>query len=135
MWITTHRIGRTARVAVAGGVDRETSPLLLRALLRALRGSAARVLVDLGQVTSLETSGLATLVTARDAARRRGVDFRLSRPGEHALRLLRLFGLEEMFPPEREPLPPPPPRPAGVPREGRGRVGAGKVTNDSRLRM
>ena len=58
-------------VAADGEVDLATSPRLRAALLEAIE-EQDRVLVDLRAVTFMDSTGIATLLAAAEAARRRG---------------------------------------------------------------
>jgi anti-sigma B factor antagonist len=83
-------------VALEGEIDLESSPELRDALLERVR--AGPVLVDLSAVAYIDSSGIASLIEALQAARTRGTHFGLSSPSEPALRVLRLARLETVFP-------------------------------------
>ena len=58
----------TAVLAVSGEVDLATAPALQTALLAMMgRGSPSRVIVDMVNVTFMDSSGLSALLAARDA--------------------------------------------------------------------
>lgn len=58
-------IGSQAVVAVAGEIDAATAPILKEKLLALVETGVERVVVDLTEVTFIESVGLGTLVAAR----------------------------------------------------------------------
>jgi anti-sigma B factor antagonist len=85
------------RVQVIGEVDLCTAPLLEQALVREL-DAAVHLLLDLSEVSFIDSSGLHAIVSAARTARRNGgmlaVDSPL--PGQ-ARRLIEITGLEELL--------------------------------------
>ena len=78
--ITVHVVptGNQITVAVAGRVTVDSSPYLRSALLKLLRRCAAPVMViDMSALSSLDVSGIATLLEALKAARERSVKLRV----------------------------------------------------------
>ncbi len=57
--------GSTAVVAIAGEIDAATAPILKEKLLALVATGVERVVVDLSEVTFIESVGLGTLVAAR----------------------------------------------------------------------
>lgn len=86
----------TKVVFAKGEIDLNVSPDLRRALLEALQGGHD-VLVDLHEVAFIDSSGIASLVEALQAARQRGRRFALSRASAPALRVIRLAQLDRVF--------------------------------------
>ncbi|MGH0036793.1 MAG: STAS domain-containing protein [Myxococcota bacterium] len=88
---------RGAVVALSGEVDLEQSPRAREVLLRSVAGHAA-VLVDLSAVEYIDSSGVASLVEALQAAKKRGSAFGLVSLSGPARRVLELGRLDRVFP-------------------------------------
>jgi anti-anti-sigma factor len=56
-----------------------------------------RLVVDLGQVTFMDSSGLGLLVKIRTACQRGGIDLTLTRPTRGTIALLQISGLDDHF--------------------------------------
>jgi anti-sigma B factor antagonist len=77
------RAGSEIRIAVSGSLNVDSSPHARSAVLSLIRKSAGlTIIIDLCEVSYLDTSGIATLLEALNAAR------------EHSARLC-LFGLRD----------------------------------------
>jgi anti-sigma B factor antagonist len=85
-----------AIVSLSGEVDLEHSPRA-RAVLLEWVERGPRVLVDLSQVTYIDSSGVASLIEAFQLARKRSVDFALAEISPAALRVLELARLDRVF--------------------------------------
>lgn len=86
----------TAVVSFSGDIDLESSPQAREALLAAVgRGG---VLVDLGEVGYMDSSGVASLVEAYQLARRNGTSFGLFGLRDAPRRVLELARLDRVFP-------------------------------------
>jgi anti-anti-sigma factor len=71
-------------------------PKLRQVILEEIeRTSAPRVVIELGQVTKMDTSGAAVLVEALLFGRDRGKTILLCSPSESVLRMFRLAGFED----------------------------------------
>lgn len=79
-------------VAADGEIDLATSPPLRAALLEAIEAQP-RVLVDLRAVTFMDSTGIATLLTAAEAARRHGTELVVD-PSRTVRKVLELVGAE-----------------------------------------
>ena len=98
--ITVDRIGADTIVRLEGRVDVESSPDV-RDRLRAIMSSDPlphALTVDLTGVTSIEASGVATLIEALKVARHRGIRFDLQGHGS-VLQLFESTGLLALFDP------------------------------------
>jgi anti-anti-sigma factor len=62
--ITHERLGTTVRIAASGELDIATSPLLREACAREQRNGADVILVDLSDVTFMDSTGLHALLAA-----------------------------------------------------------------------
>lgn len=87
---------RTTVAHLNGDVDLERSPLVRRALLDALRDRRPLV-VDLSQVTYIDSSGIASLVEAYQTARKQQTPFLLAAVSPRALRVMQLARLDKVF--------------------------------------
>ena len=84
-------VAGAACVAVAGEVDIETAPRLRDALVEAI-ADGEQVIVDLGSVTHLDSTGLAALVVAQRVAEARGVQLRLRAVPPGVMELITITG-------------------------------------------
>jgi anti-sigma B factor antagonist len=83
-------------VVLKGDVDLESSPAAREILLKSVDG-AGRVLVDLSSVTYIDSSGVASLVEALQAAKRNGGRFALVAASDPTRRVLELARLDKVF--------------------------------------
>jgi anti-sigma B factor antagonist len=88
--IDTHRDDGVVRLAVHGELDLGTSPALEEAIARA--GSAARVDLDLSELSFMDSSGLAVLIGARKRAESGELELTVGGANEHVRRLMELTG-------------------------------------------
>lgn len=82
-------------VAVAGELSLAEAPILERHLAELLESASATIIVDLGGVEFIDSTGLSVLVRAHQQASERGIGFGVQNPRSQARRLLSLTGLEE----------------------------------------
>ncbi len=83
-------------VELSGEVDLESSPAARQVLLDAV-AAGGPLLVDLSGVDYIDSSGIASLVEAFQAARSRGTRFGLVAVSPAAMRVLRLARLDRVF--------------------------------------
>lgn len=83
-------------VALTGEVDLQTSPQVRNALLGSLKRRTP-VVVDMGGIDYIDSSGVASLVEGFQLARREGVSFSLAGVSPAAMRVLRLARLDKVF--------------------------------------
>jgi anti-sigma B factor antagonist len=88
--------GGSVIVALRGDVDLSHSPAARQLLLEWV-GRRRDVLADLSGVGYIDSSGVASLVEAFQAARKQGTAFALVAVSEPALRVLRLARLDKVF--------------------------------------
>lgn len=86
-----------ALVRAAGELDLLGAPELRSRLADEVAAVDGAVVLDLGGVTFLGSSGLAVLVEARDAAALRGVELRLVSSNRAVLRPMACTGLFDIF--------------------------------------
>ena len=83
-------------VALSGDVDLDTSPKVRAVLLESVRAKRG-VLVDMSDVTYIDSSGVASLVEAYQSARRDSTPFALVAVSDAAMRVLELARLDQVF--------------------------------------
>jgi anti-sigma B factor antagonist len=92
----THSDSQTV-LTVTGDINMTTSPRMRAALIQAASEQPARLVVDLGGVTYIDSSGIATLVEALQRARREGRQLVLRGLRESIRAVFRLARLDEVF--------------------------------------
>jgi len=83
-------------VTFTGEVDLESSPAAREILLKCLE-STSKVIVDLSKVSYIDSSGVASLVEALQAAKKNGSQFALAAVSEPTRRVLELARLDKVF--------------------------------------
>jgi anti-sigma B factor antagonist len=94
--ITTEREGTTRVVALAGELDIYTVPNF-RTALEAPEVPSGRVIIDLTEVTLLDSSGLGALVSMLNRSRAGHGEFGLVCPQRHIRRVFEITGLRRAF--------------------------------------
>lgn len=90
--------GSKATIALSGELDPATAPKLDAEIERLLsKGSVERLVLDLGGLTFLDSSGLRVFVTAREALVGQGGELALRGTSPNARRLLDVTGLGEII--------------------------------------
>ena len=84
-------------VRLSGRLDAVASPDVLACLKDAVAEGRSRIVVDLSEVSFIDSTGLGTLVSGLKTARKAGGDLRLVAPTPQARRLLRLTTLDRVF--------------------------------------
>ncbi|XRQ09820.1 STAS domain-containing protein [Actinomadura welshii] len=95
--LTRERLNDRTVIAISGELDVTSTPFLREHLYAALRDSGAYVIIDLSDVTSCDTSGLAMLVGAHHRAAATGTTLALARPRPQPADLLRATRLHHVF--------------------------------------
>jgi len=88
--------GDVAVVALSGDIDLESSPKVRTALLDCV-GLKQGVLVDMSEVSYIDSSGVASLVEAFQRARKSNTGFGLASVSQPAMRVLELARLDRIF--------------------------------------
>jgi anti-sigma B factor antagonist len=83
-------------IRLAGSVDLEHSPEIRQRLLDAVAGRG-NIFVDLSEVTYIDSSGIACLVEALQAARNHSANLGLVAVSRQAMRVLELARLDMVF--------------------------------------
>jgi anti-anti-sigma factor len=89
--------GEPLVITVRGEVDLATAPELESCVQQALVAAGDSVLLDLGGLTFIDSSGLRVLVALSNHARAKGAAISLRNVPRHAERVLDLTGLAEWF--------------------------------------
>lgn len=82
---------------LSGELDISTAPALEHELAEIEHENAPRVLIDLTNLSFMDSSGLAVIVRAMDAARRNGYELCIRRGPPQVQRLLQLTGLCDLL--------------------------------------
>lgn len=96
MKMETQEHGTTVVVTLAGEIDLQHSPEVRRQLMD-LMFEQRDVLVELSRVAYIDSSGIASLVEAYQAARKNGTRFVLVAVSAPAMRVLQLARLDKVF--------------------------------------
>ena len=86
----------TSVVAFSGEIDLDSSPAAREILLKCFE-SNSNVIVDLSEVSYIDSSGVASLVEALQAAKKNGSRFALAAVSEPTRRVLELARLDKVF--------------------------------------
>ncbi|RJL31029.1 anti-sigma factor antagonist [Bailinhaonella thermotolerans] len=100
------RTADSAELRVCGEVDISTAGVLRMRLHREIDGGRRRLVVDFSGVRFCDASGLRVLVATRNRLLRIGGSLRLSGVSDNLRKILRLTGLEGVFPPTPIPVRP-----------------------------
>jgi anti-sigma B factor antagonist len=93
------RIGAAGVVVVSGRLDRVTAAELRRRIQALVAEGWSRLVVDLVNVSFIDSSGLGALIGALKAARVAGGDCRIARAGEPVRTALRASTLDRVLVP------------------------------------
>ena len=88
--------GDATILALSGDVDLDSSPKVRNVLLDSVREKRC-VLVEMSDVSYIDSSGIASLVEAYQSARRDRTPFALVAVSEAAMRVLELARLDQVF--------------------------------------
>jgi anti-anti-sigma factor len=93
------RSDEVAVVRLAGQLDLFAAADVKQRLVAAVDGGHRRLVLDLAEVSFVDSSGLGTLIGALKAARQAGGDLRIARPAEQARVVLELTTLDRVLHP------------------------------------
>jgi len=96
MAFETREIDGTAVITLSGDIDLQSSPGVRQQLLATFEVHD-RVVVDLADVTYIDSSGVASLVEAFQVARKKGGFFGLANVSAGVMRVLSLTRLDRVF--------------------------------------
>jgi anti-sigma B factor antagonist len=98
--ITNNRADGVIIVHLSGPIFFDEESTSLRVHVKHLLGKSPQIVLDLANVTRIDSSGLGTLVALYASARRVGGDVKLANPSDHvreALQITRLVTVFEVF--------------------------------------
>ena len=95
--VTTTSQGDHTVVSATGEIDLYTAPRLQAALMAALSGNPARLIVDMSGVEFCDSTGINVLLAAHRQAAERGGELQLAGPGSATRKVLQVTGLETVF--------------------------------------
>lgn len=95
--MTTRSVGGTTVIALVGEVDIHTAPRVRSEIARAINRGSYDLVVDLGGVEFLDSSGLHTLVGALKKVRAYDGSLRLVGVRERVLKIFRITHLTKVF--------------------------------------
>jgi anti-anti-sigma factor len=96
--VGSERHGAAVRLIVSGELDLASVPLLERETSAALEQPLQRLVIDLGELAFVDSSGLRFFVALNDRATREGWSLELVRPAAPALTVFQISGAEENLP-------------------------------------
>jgi len=89
-------VGQVATVVLKGEIDPATADLFAEGLAQAST-QAPRVVVDMGGVTFIDSTGLRVLLEARERSGQNGEALVISAPSTSTRRLFEISQLDELF--------------------------------------
>jgi anti-sigma B factor antagonist len=92
------RSGDTLTINAGGELDMFAAPALRDALASTLDAGAPRVLVDLNEVTFVDSTTIGTLVAARGQLREAGISLCLRCTNRNVLRTFEIAGIHRQLP-------------------------------------
>jgi anti-sigma B factor antagonist len=98
--ITSNKMDGVTVVHLTGTILFDDDSISLRVHVNDLLDKTRQIVLDLGNVTRIDSSGLGTLVAVYVSARKMGGDIKLANLGNHiieALRITRLVTVFEIF--------------------------------------
>ncbi|MBA3747461.1 MAG: STAS domain-containing protein [Solirubrobacterales bacterium] len=96
--VRSRREGDVHTIGLAGEVDIATAAQVEQELLRAEATDVTAIVLDLGELSFIDSTGIRMLVMADARSRANGCRLTLRRPPQSVLRVLRLAGVEKLLP-------------------------------------
>ncbi|MFV2019148.1 STAS domain-containing protein [Micromonospora sp. LOL_023] len=96
--LSTRTVGEHTVLEVGGEVDVYTAPRLRERLIELIDAGDRKIVVDLGRVDFLDSTGLGVLVGALKRLRPAGGTFGLVCDKEPLLKIFRITALDQVFP-------------------------------------
>lgn len=90
--------GELCELVLTGEIDVYTAPTLKQELVALIENGCVDVIVDLGGVAFIDSSGLGVLVSALRRARERDGSVRIVCSRDSVLKIFRITGLDKVFP-------------------------------------
>ncbi|MGB2667797.1 MAG: STAS domain-containing protein [Candidatus Acidiferrum sp.] len=95
--ITTSKRDGVIIIHLSGAILFGEESTSLRICVRDLLDKSRQIVLDLGNVTRIDSSGLGTLVALHVSARKIGGDIKFANLGDHANEVLQITRLETVF--------------------------------------
>lgn len=95
--VAQHEVGGFPVVSVTGEIDVSTAPALKDVLTDLLGAERSAIVVDLGEVGFLDSTGLGALVAARTSATDADIRLPIVSDRDRILKLFRITGLDGVF--------------------------------------
>jgi anti-sigma B factor antagonist len=89
--------GDSRRLVIRGELDMSTAPKLNGELIRAFRDESAQVVLDLREITFIDSMGLGVLVSAKQRAKSSGISMKFRLPEGPARFAFQVTGLADSF--------------------------------------
>ncbi|MEB2528518.1 anti-anti-sigma factor [Kocuria rosea] len=99
---TEHRRGYTV-VGLTGRLDLAEAPQVREVVAEIVAGGVRRVVLDLGGIAFMDSSGLGALIGCLKIARHAGGDLRIARAGPRLQMVLELTSMHRVLPPYESP--------------------------------
>lgn len=97
--MTDTQSGQTAVLHLSGQLDLLTAANVRKELADTVAAGHPRLVVDLAEVSFIDSTGLSSLISGLKAARLAGGDLRVARPSKQVRMLLQLTALERILHP------------------------------------
>ncbi len=85
------------RVAVQGELDVATAPTLREHLFAAVERGSGRMVVDLLEVTFIDSTALGVLIGTKERSEQAGIDLRLVIEEPRIIKIFEITGLTDLF--------------------------------------
>ena len=97
MKITQHTVGDVTVIVPVGRIVTEDGDALRNVVDTLVQQGRVKIVLDLQQVTYIDSSGLGLMVSKYVSARRRGGDVKLLHPSARSIHLLEITHLAQVF--------------------------------------
>ena len=97
MEVVTRHASNGVVISARGDVDLYSSPKLREVIVQSARERLSPIVVNLGGVTYIDSSGVATLVEGLQLSREYGGKFRLLNMSDRVCEVLKLARLDQIF--------------------------------------
>ena len=97
MTVTIGQLGSWTVLSVRGEIDMATCPQLRQEIVNQIATGNTQIVVDLGGVEFIDSTGLGVLIGGLKRARSQGGDLRVSRVGERLEKMFDLTGLGDVL--------------------------------------
>lgn len=95
--LTTRNLGDVTVIDLSGRLELGEGSVVLRETLQSISARGAKVLINLTEVSFLDTSGLGELVSAHTRAQHEGTDVKLSGIPKRVEKLFQMTGLDRIL--------------------------------------